>query len=150
MPADVPRIVADRDRLVQVVINLLSNAAKFCADPGGRVSVSLRVLADGIRVDVRDNGMGIAPKDHEVIFEKFRQAGDTLTAKPRGTGLGLPISREIIKHLGGRLWVESELGKGATFSFVVPLVRRAEAGGEAGEEKEPEASGAQTAQAKAH
>ena len=150
LPADVPRILADRDRLVQVVINLLSNAAKFCADPGGRVSVSLRVLPEAIRVDVRDNGMGIAPKDHEVVFEKFRQAGDTLTAKPRGTGLGLPISREIIKHFGGRLWVDSELGKGATFSFVVPLVRRAEAGGEAREEKEPEALGARTAQAKAH
>lgn len=124
LPDDVPRIEADHDRLVQVVINLLSNAAKFCAETGGRVAVSLRALPDAIRVDVRDNGTGIAPKDHEVIFEKFRQAGDTLTAKPRGTGLGLPISREIIQHFGGRLWVESELGKGATFSFVIPLVRQ--------------------------
>lgn len=129
LPDDVPRIEADHDRLVQVVINLLSNAAKFCAETGGRVEVSLRALPDAIRVDVRDNGTGIAPKDHEVIFEKFRQAGDTLTAKPRGTGLGLPISREIIQHFGGRLWVESELGKGATFSFVIPLVRQTVASG---------------------
>jgi len=144
---EVPRILADRDRLVQVVINLLSNAAKFCADRDGRVSVSLRSPPRAIRVDVRDNGFGIAPKDHEVIFEKFRQAGDTLTAKPRGTGLGLPISREIIKHFGGRLWVESELGKGATFSFVIPLARRTEAGAEGAEEKEAAAQGAPAAQA---
>jgi Na+/proline symporter/signal transduction histidine kinase len=134
LPDGVPRILADRDRLVQVVINLLSNAAKFCAEPGGRVSISLRAEPGAVRVDVRDNGIGIAPKDHEVIFEKFRQGGDTLTSKPRGTGLGLPISREIIEHFGGRLWVESELGKGATFSFVIPLTRRVEAGGEPREE----------------
>jgi Na+/proline symporter/signal transduction histidine kinase len=124
---EVPRILADRDRLVQVVINLLSNASKFCADTGGRVAVSLRALPDEVRVDVRDNGAGIAPKDQEMIFQKFRQVGDTLTAKPRGTGLGLAISREIIQHFGGRLWVESVPGKGATFSFAIPRVR-----GEAG------------------
>jgi len=129
VPEEVPPILADRDRLVQVVINLLSNAAKFCADPGGRVSISLRAEPGVVRVDVRDNGMGIAAKDQELIFEKFRQGGDTLTTKPRGTGLGLPISREIIQHFGGRLWVESEPGRGATFSFVIPLRRQAEVGG---------------------
>jgi signal transduction histidine kinase len=121
LPDEVPRIFADRDRLVQVVINLLSNAVKFCADPGGRVAVSLRALPGAIRVDVRDNGPGIAAHQQAVIFEKFRQVGDTLTRKPRGTGLGLAISREIIQHFGGRLWVESEAGMGATFSFVIPL-----------------------------
>jgi hypothetical protein len=137
LPEEVPRIVVDRDRLVQVVINLLSNAAKFCADPDGRVSVSLRSEPGAIRVDVHDNGMGIAPRDREIIFEKFRQGGDTLTTKPRGTGLGLPISREIIHHFGGRLWVESEPGRGATFSFVVPLHRQPE--GRAGEARDEEA-----------
>jgi signal transduction histidine kinase len=72
-------------------------------------------------VDVADNGAGIAPSDHELIFEKFRQVGDTLTGKPEGTGLGLPISRRIVQHFGGRLWVASERGRGATFSFTVPL-----------------------------
>ena len=127
LPPEVPWILADRDRLVQVVINLLSNAAKFCADTGGRVAISLRALPDAIRVDVRDNGAGIEAHHQAVIFEKFRQVGDTLTAKPRGTGLGLAISREIIQHFGGRLWVESEPGRGATFSFIMPLVGRAEA-----------------------
>jgi signal transduction histidine kinase len=70
---------------------------------------------------VADNGAGIEPEDQEMIFEKFRQAGDTLTGKPHGSGLGLAISRQIVDHLGGRLWVESGLGKGATFFFTVPL-----------------------------
>lgn len=115
-----PRVRADRDRLIQVLINLLSNAVKFTPPGAGRVEV-LRSIQDGqVRVDVRDNGPGIPAADHETIFEKFRQGGDTLTAKPRGTGLGLPISRRIVEHCGGRLWVESEPGRGATFSFVLP------------------------------
>ena len=74
-----------------------------------------------VRVDVRDNGPGIAGEDREVIFEKFRQGGDTRINRPAGTGLGLPISRQIVEHLGGRLWVESHAGEGATFSFTVPV-----------------------------
>jgi signal transduction histidine kinase len=126
LPDRAPTIHADRDRLIQVIINLLSNAVKFCDQDSGRVSIALRTLPDAIRVDVRDNGRGIAPKDQELVFEKFRQVGDTLTEKPQGTGLGLPISREIIHHFGGRLWVESELGEGATFSFTIPLDGRAD------------------------
>ena len=68
-----------------------------------------------------DNGAGIEHEAQEMIFEKFRQAGDTLTEKPQGSGLGLAISRQIVVHLGGRLWVESKPGKGATFFFTVPL-----------------------------
>jgi Na+/proline symporter/nitrogen-specific signal transduction histidine kinase len=120
---DVPKVLADRDRLVQVLINLLSNAAKFCEPDVGRVWVSLQALPGALRIDVQDNGPGLSDKDQEIVFEKFRQVGDTLTDKPRGTGLGLPISREIIQHFGGRLWVESELGRGATFSFVIPAAR---------------------------
>jgi Na+/proline symporter/nitrogen-specific signal transduction histidine kinase len=116
-----PRLYADRDRLMQVMLNLLSNAAKFCPREGGRVEVRLRRDGGALRVDVRDNGIGISPEDQRVIFEKFRQAGDTLTAKPQGTGLGLAICREIVGHFGGRLWVESRLGEGATFSFALPL-----------------------------
>ena len=74
-----------------------------------------------MRVDVRDNGPGIAPADQETIFDKFRQLSDTLGRRPAGSGLGLPISRRIIEHFGGRLWVESEPGRGATFSFELPV-----------------------------
>jgi signal transduction histidine kinase len=76
---------------------------------------------DFARVDVSDNGPGIADEDHAVIFEKFRQGGDTRINRPAGTGLGLPISREIVDHLGGRLWVESSPGRGAVFSFTLPV-----------------------------
>jgi signal transduction histidine kinase len=125
LPASVPAVVADRDRLMQVMLNLISNAVKFCDRRDGRVAIGLRALPQALQVDVRDNGIGIHPADHEIIFEKFRQVGDTLTDKPQGTGLGLPISRQIIQHFGGRLWVDSALGRGATFSFTLPLRRLA-------------------------
>jgi len=117
----VPSILADRDRLVQVMLNLLSNAAKFCSQEQGEVEVRLRYEAGTIRVDVRDNGLGISPENQKIIFEKFRQVGDTLTDKPQGSGLGLPISRQIISHFGGDFWVESRSGEGATFSFTLPV-----------------------------
>jgi signal transduction histidine kinase len=120
LPAAVPPIQADRDRLVQVLINLLSNAVKFVAADTGRVGVQLFHDPDALRVQVTDNGPGISVDNQQVIFEKFRQAGDTMTEKPEGTGLGLPISRQIIEHLGGRLWVQSEPGAGATFGFALP------------------------------
>jgi Na+/proline symporter/signal transduction histidine kinase len=120
-PAAVPALRADRDRLVQVMLNLISNAVKFCPRTGGRIAITLRVLGDSLQVDVQDNGIGIAVDDQELIFEKFRQVGDPMTDKPQGTGLGLPISRQIVQHFGGRLWVRSAPGQGATFSFSVPL-----------------------------
>ncbi len=116
----VPPVVADRDRLLQVLLNLLSNAAKFCTPGKGRVQVRLAVAGDRIRVDVEDNGVGISPENQALIFEKFRQVGDTMTEKPSGTGLGLAICRRIVGHFGGRLWVESEPGRGSVFSFELP------------------------------
>ena len=121
MPVQVPKVHADRDRLTQVMLNLISNAVKFCDRQAGRIGISLHVLPGALQVDVTDNGAGIAAADHETIFEKFRQVGDTLTEKPQGTGLGLPISRQIVHHFGGTLWVKSARGQGATFSFTLPL-----------------------------
>jgi Na+/proline symporter/signal transduction histidine kinase len=123
LPDSVPPVTADRDRLMQVLLNLISNAVKFCNKHAGRITIALAEQSDTLRIDVTDNGPGIRHEDQEMIFEKFRQAGDTLTEKPRGTGLGLPISRQIVSHFGGRLWVQSEPGKGATFSFTVPRYR---------------------------
>jgi signal transduction histidine kinase len=114
-------VLADLDRLIQVLLNLLSNAVKFCAPEHGRIEVTVREASDAVRVDVRDNGPGIRPEDQKIIFDKFRQAGDTLTEKPSGSGLGLHISREIIEHFGGRMWVESRFGEGACFSFTLPV-----------------------------
>lgn len=118
-PDGVPLLRGDRDRLLQVLLNLLSNAAKFVPPEGGEVRLRIGYDDDQIRVDVSDNGAGISPEQQAVIFEKFRQGGDA-RARPQGTGLGLPISRQIVEHYGGRLWVESQPGAGATFSFVLP------------------------------
>ncbi len=111
----------DRDRVVQVLINLLSNAVKFSREQTGRVEIMVTLPPGFVQVGVRDNGPGIRSEEQGTIFEKFRQAGDTLTGKPVGTGLGLPISRHIISHLGGRLWVESRPGQGSTFWFTLPV-----------------------------
>jgi hypothetical protein len=114
----VPLIVADRDRIMQVLLNLLSNAIKFC---DSRVGIRLHAGKHMLRVDVSDDGPGIRSENQELIFDKFRQVGDTLTAKPQGTGLGLPICRHIISYFGGKLWVKSKPGQGATFSFTLPF-----------------------------
>jgi len=114
-----PEINGDHDRLVQVVINLISNAVKFT--DRGSVTCRARHVDSHILVSIIDTGAGINEADRLRIFEKFMQGGDTLTDKPQGTGLGLPICKEIVEHHGGRIWVESEPGRGSTFSFTLPL-----------------------------
>lgn len=116
---DLPMVTGDRDRIIQVVINLISNAVKFTAD--GAITCGATQRGGEIVVSVTDTGMGIAPVDQAKVFERFKQVGDTLTDKPKGTGLGLPICREIVEHHGGRVWVESRLGEGSTFSFSLPV-----------------------------
>ncbi len=114
-----PEIVGDQDKLIQVVINLISNAVKFTDK--GSVTCRAKQTNGEIVISIIDTGMGIAPEDQPKVFEKFKQVGDTLTNKPKGTGLGLTISKEIIEHHGGRIWVESEIGVGSTFSFALPI-----------------------------
>jgi Na+/proline symporter/nitrogen-specific signal transduction histidine kinase len=119
-PERIPAVRADLDRVIQVLLNLLSNAVKFCEPGRGRIDVALSRAGRFLRVDVSDNGPGLAPEAQTVIFDKFRQGGDTLTGKPQGTGLGLYISRHIVEYFGGRIWVESRPGTGARFSFTLP------------------------------
>lgn len=116
---ELPTVTGDHDKLVQVMINLLSNAVKFTDE--GSVTVSTRLEKDQIIVGVRDTGIGIAQEDMPKVFEKFRQVGDTLTDKPKGTGLGLPICQEIIEYLGGEIWVDSKSGEGSLFAYSLPL-----------------------------
>jgi signal transduction histidine kinase/CheY-like chemotaxis protein/ligand-binding sensor domain-containing protein len=123
---DLPAVTADTDRIIQVVINLISNAVKFT--DSGSVTCRARLQGPEIVVSVIDTGVGITATDQPKVFERFKQVGDTLTDKPKGTGLGLPICREIVEHHGGRVWVESELGKGSTFSFSLPLTAEQAAG----------------------
>ena len=115
----VPTLHADRDRLLQVLLNLLSNAAKFVPLQHGQVQVTLRSDARAATIEVRDNGPGIPPEQQQLVFEKFRQGG-AVNNRPQGTGLGLPISRQIVEHFGGRMWLRSEPGQGACFGFDLP------------------------------
>jgi signal transduction histidine kinase/DNA-binding response OmpR family regulator len=115
----VPDITGDRDKLIQVMVNLISNSVKFT--PKGKVTCRVFQKDDEIIASITDTGIGIAPDDHAAVFEQFRQVGDTLTDKPKGTGLGLPICKEIIEHHGGRIWLDSELGKGSIFSIALPV-----------------------------
>jgi adenylate cyclase len=116
-----PEVVGDHDKLVQTVINLISNAVKFTDQ--GSITCRAELMAGEIRVSVTDTGLGIAPDDQPKVFEKFKQVGDTLTDKPKGTGLGLPICKEIVEHHGGRIWVESAPSEGSTFTFTLPVAR---------------------------
>ncbi|MES1220765.1 MAG: GAF domain-containing protein, partial [Bacteroidota bacterium] len=119
---DLPVISGDHDKLIQVVVNLLSNAVKFTNE--GTVSCRVFKQDDDIVVSITDSGIGIAKEDYGAVFEQFKQVGgDTLTDKPKGTGLGLPICKEIVEHHGGHIWLESERGKGSTFSFALPIAK---------------------------
>lgn len=115
----------DRDRLMQVATNLFSNAVKF-TEKGG-VTFGIREKNGMVRCSVEDTGTGIPPEMLESVFEKFKQIGDTLTNRPQGTGLGLPICREIIGHHGGRIWAECAEGLGSAFVFEIPLKKRSRA-----------------------
>ncbi len=120
LPARPAMVRVDPDRMVQVMVNLLSNAVKFVPTETGCVEVTLVAEQARVQVSVRDNGPGVRLQDQELIFEKFAQGGDTLTDRPAGTGLGLPISRQIVAHFGGRMWLESAPGEGASFHFELP------------------------------
>lgn len=119
MEEGLPHVTGDRDRLLQVVINFISNAVKFAAE--GAVKCSAKRVGGEVVVSVEDSGVGITAEDLPMVFEKFKQVGDVMTDKPMGTGLGLPICKEIIERHGGRIWAESEPGRGSVFSFALPV-----------------------------
>jgi signal transduction histidine kinase len=121
LPDTAPHLRADPDRLTQVLLNLLSNAAKFVPSPGGRIELRLTVDAEGATVTVQDNGPGVPEAQRALIFEKFRQGGDA-DNRPQGTGLGLPISRQIVEHFGGRMVLRPDSGQGACFAFTLPWI----------------------------
>jgi signal transduction histidine kinase len=110
---------ADERKVKQVLLNLLSNAVKFTPQ-GGKVTLSARRCVEGLEIAVADTGVGIAPEDHEKVFEEFRQVGTDGLKKAEGTGLGLALTRRIVELHGGRIWLESALGKGSVFTFTLP------------------------------
>ncbi len=111
---------ADRLRFKEILYNLLSNAIKFTPS-GGRVWIESSLVESAVCIVVGDTGIGIAPEDQQPIFESFRQASATTKGVREGTGLGLAISKKLVEHHGGKLWVESEPGKGSRFFFTLPL-----------------------------
>ncbi|HET9338715.1 MAG TPA: ATP-binding protein, partial [Casimicrobiaceae bacterium] len=118
----VAEIVADERKFKQILLNLLTNAVKFTPD-GGSVAVLAQRAGDMLEVSVRDTGIGIAKDDQEAVFEEFRQVGRHYTNKQEGTGLGLALTRRFVELHGGTIRLESEPGKGSTFTFTIPLVR---------------------------
>ena len=115
-----PKVRADKARVRQVLLNLLSNAAKFTPD-GGRLKIEAVREGDWCQVSVVDNGIGIQQEDQGRIFEAFYRADNSITREAGGTGLGLTLSKQIIEVHGGRMWVQSEYGKGSQFTFTLPL-----------------------------
>jgi len=119
LPDFIPPVFADEARVRQVLLNLYSNAAKF-ADRGA-IRLSLQVVEEGVQISLRDSGVGIPADSLELIFDEFKQAETGIRDPRSGAGLGLAISRQLLTLMGGRIWVESEMGKGSTFHFVLPI-----------------------------
>ncbi|MBC7930513.1 MAG: ATP-binding protein [Rubrivivax sp.] len=123
IPKDLPPLRADRAKLRRILVNLLSNALKF-TPKGGRIELSAERAGDFVRVSVADNGVGMAPDDVKDIFDKYTQASSRATRSEKGTGLGLYITRQLVELQGGKISVESEVGKGSTFSFTIPTAEQ--------------------------
>ena len=120
LPVTLPAIMADRDRVEQVLTNLVSNAIKFSPE-GGKIVVKAGGEGNDLLVQVRDGGIGIPAEAIPRVFERFYRVNGSMTPSSEGTGLGLYIAKQIVEGHGGRIWVVSELGKGSTFSFTLPL-----------------------------
>ncbi|MFQ6059648.1 MAG: sensor histidine kinase, partial [Anaerolineae bacterium] len=119
---DVCPVMANAEQMKAVWTNLISNAIKY-TEPGGIIVVSLRENPDYVVGTVRDTGIGIAPEDLSKVFEEFYRADNARAMVLRGTGVGLSIVKRIVESYGGKVWVESELGRGSKFSFALPKVR---------------------------
>jgi signal transduction histidine kinase len=110
----------DERKIKQILVNLLSNAVKFTPE-GGQIKVEAALGDSAVIISVTDTGIGIAREDHEAIFEEFRQVGTNYAQKREGTGLGLSLTRRFVEMHGGKIWVESEPGKGSKFTFTLPM-----------------------------
>jgi signal transduction histidine kinase len=112
--------VGDERKIKQILLNLLSNAVKFTPE-GGRIGINARQADGAVEISVSDTGIGIAPEDQAKIFEEFRQVGGDYAHKKEGTGLGLTLAKKFVELHGGKIWVESEFGKGSKFTFTLPM-----------------------------
>lgn len=120
IPSGLPPVQMDKARIAQVITNLVENAAKF-SDKGTAITIRAVNINHNIVVRITDRGKGISPEDLKKLFDRFYQAQNVVTGKTKGTGLGLAISKGIVEAHGGKIWAESEHGKGSTFSFSLPV-----------------------------
>lgn len=120
LPDHVPPILGDRDRLIQILTNLVANAYQY-TPPGGQIHVGVTPGDNAIKISVTDTGIGISEKDQAKIFDRFFRADHPVVRETSGTGLGLPIVQNLVELHGGEIWLDSEPGKGARFSFTLPL-----------------------------
>lgn len=125
---NLPKALIDKDRTIQVLSNLINNSLKFTHENGEVIVISGEYDKDFLKISVKDTGVGIREEDLEKVFEKFKQSENILTRESGGTGLGLPICKNIVEYYGGELWVESEYGKGSEFIFTIPIVKSIEGG----------------------
>lgn len=116
---ELPLVFADPDKLQVILLNLIANAIKFTPD-GGEITIDATVEGDTLATSVHDTGLGISDVERERVFESFYQVADSLRREQAGLGLGLPIAKGMVELHGGRIWVESEVGQGSTFSFTLP------------------------------
>ena len=120
VPEDLPAIFADAERVHQVLFNLLDNAVRFTPS-GGRVRVTASRSNGSVDVAVADTGPGIAPEHLPRLFDRFYRVDTARSREEGGTGIGLAIARSVVEAHGGRIWAESEPGKGSTFTFELPV-----------------------------
>ena len=118
---DLPRVYADRDRVIQILTNLVSNAYQY-TPPGGTVTVSAHEAGEFVQIDVVDTGIGISPENQTKVFERFYRVDDPNVNEFPGTGLGLSIVKSLVEMHEGRIWLQSEVGVGTTFSFTLRAV----------------------------
>ena len=116
--------LGDERKIKQILLNLLSNAVKFTPE-GGRIGIDARQTDGSVEISVSDTGVGIAAEDQPKVFEEFRQVGSDYAHKVEGTGLGLTLAKKFVELHGGKIWVESEPGKGSTFTFTLPITAAA-------------------------
>ncbi|MCA1723619.1 MAG: hypothetical protein LC748_05070 [Thermomicrobia bacterium] len=122
LPDDLPDVTADRDRLRQVLLNLLSNAHKF-TPPGGMIALAAcRTGPATIAITIEDTGVGIAPEHQAIVFEAFQQVESGYTRTQQGTGLGLALTKQLVELMGGKITLKSALGVGSTFTLTLPAV----------------------------
>ena len=132
LESDLSDVCCDQDKINQVLTNLLSNAIKFTPEHG-KIGVFIKEAPNSggkksdrmVEIKVSDNGVGIPAEELDEIFQKFKQVSDTVADVRKGTGLGLPICKEIVSHYDGKIWAESELGKGSVFTVTIPIEKSA-------------------------